>query len=134
MKSDVMIGTLAEKQFLVDALKRNLLVSIPAHDHNGYDVIIQGKTKLYKVQIKATRQAEKNTGSKHCYRVNIAKGTSNKKRYSKDEVDFFAVFLVDISQWYIIPLEVCTSVNIRIHPVNTSHQFNSYLEAWHLFR
>ena len=131
MKSDVMIGTLAEKQFLVDALKRNLLVSIPAHDHNGYDVIIQGKTKLYKVQIKATRQTEKNRTS---HKVIISKGTNNKKRYTKDEIDFFAIFLVDISQWYIIPIEACSSVTIRINPAIKDHKFNSYLEAWHLFR
>lgn len=130
MKNDTHLGILAEKQFIVDAMKRNLLVSVPSYDHNGYDAIVQGKKNLYKVQIKSTRQKEFN---KNGYKVCVFRGRENKTRYEKHEVDFFAVYLTELSLWYIVPFAMCKSSHIRIYPDKNNHRLNSFLEAWHLF-
>lgn len=131
MNCDMQLGKLAEMQFCVDAAKRGLNVSVPQHDYNGYDLIIEGKNKkLYKVQVKSTRTKT----TRGCYKICISKGTKNKKRYNKNEVDFFAIYIAETTSWFILPFNVCTSVNIRIYPDKPDHKFTSFLESWHQFK
>ncbi len=128
------LGKLAEMQFSVDASKRGLNISVPHCDFSVYDLIVEGKSKkIYKTQVKATRTKAKHIRSDF-YKVTVARGTSQKKRYLKNEVDFFAVYIYEINNWYIIPFDVCTSVNIRLYPHKPDHKFSPYLEAWHLIK
>lgn len=125
------LGMIAEYQYIVDASKRGNLVSKPTHDNRGYDFINHGKKRLYKIQVKSTRAKCKNL---NYYKVIIARGSSNKNPYKKEHVDFFAVYLFDLSRWYIIPFNAVTSKNIRIYPENPNHKFSKFLEAWHLIK
>lgn len=130
MRSDFSLGRLAEMQFCVDAAKRGLNVSIPQHDHNGYDLIVEGKSKkLYKIQVKSTRQLERSG-----YKVTISRGNNNKKRYDKKEVDFFAVYIVQTANWFIIPFAMCNSVTLRIYPSKPDHKYTSYIEGFWQFK
>lgn len=132
----MLVGMIAEKQFLVDAMMRSLLVSVPAHDHNGYDVIIESKTKkLYKVQIKCVKNSDTSKRSGYSFKVMISRGTKSKSKYHKNEVDFFAIYLLELKQWYLIPFAVvCGSTTLRLHPNKKDHRFSSFLEAWHLLK
>lgn len=131
MNCDMQMGKMAEMQFSIDAAKRGLNVSIPHHDFGGYDLIIEGKSKkLYKVQVKSTRTKT----SRGCYKVCISRGSKNKKRYAKNEVDFFAIYIAEINNWFILPFNACASTNIRLYPNKPDHKFTSYLEAWWLVK
>lgn len=121
------MGKMAEMQFSIDAAKRGLNVSVPHHDHSGYDLIVEGKSKkLYKIQVKSTRTKT----TRGCYKVCISRGSQSKKKYSKNEVDFFAIYITETSSWFILPFNVCTSVNIRLYPHKSDHKFTPLLEAW----
>ncbi len=135
MNSDYSLGKLSEMQFSIDAAKRGLNVSVPSHDHSGYDLIAEGKSKkLYKIQVKATRSESKQIDRQPCYKIQIARGSKNKRRYKENEVDFFAVYIYELNNWYIVPFNACTSISIRLYPSKPDHKFSSYLEAWHLLK
>jgi hypothetical protein len=137
MSSDMQIGKIAEYQFVVDASKRNLLPSIPVHDHRGYDLIVQGKTKLHKIQVKSTRTVSTrapNSKGENSYRIVVSKGSKNKQSYQRTDLDFFAIYLFDLNQWFIIPFRAVTSKNIRLYPSKNDHKYSQYREAWHLIK
>jgi hypothetical protein len=134
MNSDMQLGKLAEMKFSVNCIARGFTVSVPHSDFTGYDLIIESKSKkLYKVQVKATRTKERDNRT-NCYKVCVSRGTSNKKRYDKNEVDLFAVYIKETDNWFIIPFNACTSTNIRLYPHKPDHKFTSYLEAWWQFK
>jgi len=126
------LGKLAEMQFSIDASKRGLNVSVPNSDYSGYDLIVEGRSrKLYKIQVKATRTKSYQSDRHESYKVTIARGSKNKKRYEKNEVDFFAIYIYEINNWYIIPFDACSSVSVRLYPDKPDHKLSQYLESWH---
>ena len=59
------------------------------------------------------------------YRVNVGRSVGRSSRhtipYSKDEVDFFAIYLIPEDSWYIVPFEVVDQrvtlcIQARTHP------------------
>ena len=132
MKCDMQLGKLAEMQFCIDAAKRGFNVSIPQSDFTGYDLVIESKSKkLYKIQVKSTRQK---SADRNCYKVSVARGSQRKKTYKKNELDFFAVYIYEINQWYLIPFNVVKSINVRIYPNKPAHVYSQFQEAWHLVK
>lgn len=137
MNNDTHLGKIAEYQFVVDASKKNLLVSIPIHDHRGYDFVAQSISKLYKIQVKSTRTLVKDASRRSrtpFYRIMLSRGSSKKELYEKKHLDFFAIYIFDINQWFIIPHSAVTSKSIRLYPQKPNHKFSKYLEAWHLIK
>jgi hypothetical protein len=51
-------------------------------------------------------------------------------------VDFFAILVIPIDAWYIIPFEVLGRTNSSIHftPAAVRQKYGKYLEAWHLLK
>jgi hypothetical protein len=132
MKCDMQLGKLAEMQFCIDAAKRGFNVSIPQSDFTGYDLVIESNSKkLYKIQVKSTRQKSE---GRNCYKVSVARGSQSKKTYKKNELDFFAVYIYEINQWYLIPFNVVKSINVRIYPSKPTHVYSQFQEAWHLIK
>lgn len=129
------MAKLAEQQFIVECLKRNLLVSIPVHDHAGYDQLVQGASgKIYKVQIKSTKTTDSHNRSVGAYRFQLVKGSSQKDRYLKRDVDFFALYIVELNLWYIVPHKAQKSSLIRVYPNKDNNPFSKFKLAFHLFK
>lgn len=127
------LGIQSELKLIIECFKRGLNVSKPHTDFTGYDLIVEGKSKkLYKVQVKSTRQKTINTRSK-AYKFNLARGANQKKAYGKKEVDFFALYIFEVDKWYFIPNPEVTGINARVYPNKNDHKFSKYYEAWHLF-
>lgn len=130
-------GKIAELEFMVQATRRNLLASIPIYDHKGYDLIVEGKKKLYKIQVKATQTIEKDTSStkkRTGYKINVGHGKNKSTLYKKDTVDFFAFYILEIRQWFIIPHSAVTAKSIRLYPNKPNHKYSKYIEAWWLIK
>ena len=75
------------------------------------------------------------------YRVNVGRSVGRSSRhtipYSKDEVDFFAIYLIPEDSWYIVSFEVVDQrvtlcIHTRTHP--KVGLWLPYLEAWDLLR
>jgi hypothetical protein len=82
------------------------------------------------VQVKSTIYKRRGDG----YSLNVM--GPKRKKYVPGTVDFFAVLLIPIDDWYIIPFEVMGRKNLSLHftPKSKRQKYGKYQEAWELLR
>lgn len=123
-------GFLYEQEFTVKAMRYGLNVLVPTYE-TQYDRVIDNGENLLKVQVKASRFIKVKRRNHITYEVTMGKGSKVKKMYKPNEVDFFAVYIVQERVWYIFPYDVINSVKISLSP-NGDSKYNKYINAWHL--
>ena len=121
-------GEWAELCFMARAAERGFSVSRPHGDSNSYDVGLEQNGRFLRVQVKSTTFRRK--GSYTCNLIG-----PKRTRYAQGRLDFFAVYLVPIDLWYIIPFEVVErNLSVNLTPYLNGHKNSQYIEAWHLLR
>ena len=120
-------GEWAELCFMARAADRGLNVSRPHGDSASYDVGVEQNGRSLRIQVKSTTFCRKGsftaniTGPKH-------------ERYVRGKLDFFAVYLVPVDVWYIIPFDVVEgNLSLNLTP-RKGHKFAQYMEGWNLLR
>jgi len=78
-------------------MKRDYQVSMPLIDSSLYDCIVDTGERLIRVQIKSTA---KKPDSKRQSSVHIPL-QNNKRNYTKDKIDYFAVWTDYFGGWFI---------------------------------
>jgi hypothetical protein len=128
-------GEWAELCFMARAAGQGLRVSKPYGDSASYDVGVEcvapkREGRILRVQVKST--VYKRRGE--CYSLNVM--GAHRERYPSGVVDFFAIYLIPIDTWYIIPYEVMGRTNCTLHftPGSKRQKYAAYREAWHLLR
>jgi hypothetical protein len=128
-------GEWAELCFMARAAGMGLLVSKPYGDSSSYDVGVEWvapgrEGRILRVQVKST--VYKRRGE--CYSLNVM--GAHRQGYPSGVVDFFAVYLIPIDTWYIIPYAVMGETNCTLHftPDSKRHKYARYREAWGLLR
>ena len=123
-------GEWAELYFMMLALEHDLKVSKPWGDTGRYDVGVEGWGRIQRVQVKSTIYKRRGDG----YSLNVM--GPNRKKYVPGTVDFFAILLIPIDDWYIIPFEVMGRKNSSLHftPKSKRQKYGEYQEAWELLR
>lgn len=124
------IGKIAEHEFELMCLKREIPIYSPIVDVYGVDFIIQARSKLYKIQVKSTLTKDP---SKNSYKINVNHGFDSRK-YKDGTFDFLVVFLFDLSLWYIIPDAELKVRTIRINPLSDKGKYSQYKERWDLLK
>jgi hypothetical protein len=120
-------GEWAELCFMARASDRGLNVFRPHGDSASYDVAVEQNGRFLRIQVKSTTFCR--MGS---YTSNIV-GPKH-ERYARGKVDFFAVYLVPIDVWYIIPFDVVEgNLSLNLTP-RKGHKFSQYMEGWNLLR
>jgi hypothetical protein len=110
------------------AAERGFSVSRPHGDSNSYDVGVEHNGRFLRVQVKSTTFRRK--GSYTCNLIG-----PKRARYAQGKLDVFAVYLVPIDLWYIIPFEVVEqNLSLNLTPYLNGHKNSQYMEAWHLLR
>jgi hypothetical protein len=103
------LGCLAEYKFSVKAIEEGFNVSMPLLDSSPYDCIIERDLKLYKIQIKNVSPERKfNRDSIHL----VLRRTTD--FYTKEEVDFFAIYIMVYEGFFIIPNYQQRSIRLSI--------------------
>ena len=97
-------------------------------DSASYDVGVEQNGRFLRIQVKSTRYQK--AGSFICNIVCASK----KERFNPDMLDFFAVYLVPIDLWYIIPFDMVKDVRTLTLIPRSGHKFSQYMEAWNLLR
>ena len=94
-----------------------------------YDFIVEIGRQFRRVQVKSTSYLRKNH-----YKCSLS--GAKRRAYTKEEVDFFAVFVIPANAWYIIPIEALgdEAHNISLSPHNSLSKYAEYQEAWYLLR
>jgi len=123
-------GEWAELYFLMIAAGLGMKVLRPFGQTGVYDVGVERSGRLQRVQVKSTiykrRQDE--------YSLNVM--GPQRKMYAPGTVDYFAVLLIPIDLWFIIPYEVIGAKNCTLHlrPRGGKQLYREYREAWELLR
>tara|TARA_R100000734_G_C3315060_1_gene106846 strand:- start:1017 stop:1391 length:375 start_codon:yes stop_codon:yes gene_type:complete len=93
-----LLGCYAEYLFVSECLKRGKLITMPVLDSSPYDCIVESRKKLYKVQVKATEKKP------YVGRRTINAPLNNSKsKYTKEVIDFFAVYSAYFEGFFIFP-------------------------------
>src|ERR1700691_2228702 len=128
-------GEWAELYFMMMAAGLGMKVSKPFGDSGRYDVgvethVHQNQARVQRVQVKSTIYKRRG----NCYSLNVM--GPQRKKYQPGTVDFFAVLLIPIDDWYIIPFEVMGRKNSTLHftPASKRQKYGHYREAWHLLQ
>jgi len=88
---------------------------------------VESNGRFLRVQVKST-----SFWRNGAYACNIVgpKG----ERYARGRLDFFAVYLVPVDVWYIVPFDVVErNCSLNLTP-RKGHKFSQYMEAWNLLR
>ncbi len=109
------------------AADRGFTVSKPHGDSASYDVGVESNGRFLRVQIKSTTFQRK--GSFTCNIIG-----PKRERYASGKLDFFAVLLVPLDVWYLIPFEVAEDNHSLNLTPRKGHKFSQYMEAWDLLR
>src|SRR5271168_2699122 len=112
-------GEWAELYFMMMAAGLGMKVSKPFGDSGRYDVGVEShihhnhayenQGRVLRVQVKST--IYKRRGD--CYSLNVM--GPQRKKYQPGTVDFFAILLIPIDDWYIIPFDLIGRKNSSIH-------------------
>jgi hypothetical protein len=102
-------GEWAEMYFLMQAAGRGMKVVRPYGQTGVYDVGVDAQGRLQRVQVKSTIYRRRNEE----YSLNIM--GPGRKMYAPGTVDFFAILLIPVDSWYIIPYELIGLTNLSLH-------------------
>jgi len=128
-------GNLAELAFLHKASTLGFGVAKPYGDDEHYDFILDSGERLWRVQVRSTSHKRPSPHSgyvvstcRHNHRYEIT-------TYQPGEIDIFAVYIVPLDIWYIIPInQLASAHNLGLHPSGCrgGGSFEAFREAWHL--
>ena len=95
---------------------------------------LQGK--LNRIQIKATGVLNKgrSKGASEYYRLVCSHGSTGKKLYTKNECDYFALYVMPLDQFFIVPVTDIKTKTFKIYPNNFQHKHYKYLERFDLLK
>jgi hypothetical protein len=125
-------GEMAELVFVLRAISLGYPVSKPFGDSEPYDLIIENRGRLLRIQVKSVF-----CSSRWGYGIAVGHRHRCRTEYSSDEIDFIAAYVVPCDVWYIIPVDqVAGHVHVRLYPHGTRNKtggaFEPYREAWDL--
>jgi hypothetical protein len=128
-------GEWAELYFMMQAAGQGMKVSRPFGQAGRYDVGVENpregnQARVLRVQVKSTIYKRRG----ECYSLNVM--GPQRKKYEPGTVDFFAILLIPVDEWYILPFEVMGRTNSSIHfsPEGVRQKYGRYREAWHLLK
>lgn len=120
MRNSKEIGNLTELQCITGLYELGCDVSIPFGNSQKYDLIMDYKGVLYKVQVKHANEHWENDLLTHFefktrWQGHNASGYTQTS-YTKEDIDFFATYCQ--GKIYLIPVEQCSGAtkNIRFVP------------------
>ena len=125
-------GDWAELTFMARAAREGLLVSRPFGECR-YDVGVEYNGNHKRVQVKSSLHRRRNRS--YCLHVR----TTQRQPYHPSDIDFLAAYLIQVDQWYILPVEQLWTPNgpisaLHITPEGKQQKWKDYKEAWHLLR
>jgi hypothetical protein len=121
-------GEWAEMRFLARVAERGMTVTRPWGDSSHYDLIVECEGCWLRVQVKSSLRRRSNS-----YYFTL-RGAIH--RYTTEDFDFIAAYLVPADLWYIIPAEVAliNGTQMCITPGSARSRYALYREAWHLLK
>jgi hypothetical protein len=122
-------GEWAELCFMARAKGMGMGVLTPYGESGTYDVAVENGGPISRVQVKSTIYCRR--GGE--YSLNVM--GPGRERYRPGTVDFFAVWVIPIGEWYIIPYAAMGKrKTLHFTPGSRRSKWIRYREAWDLLR
>lgn len=120
------LGDIAELKFMVLMRELGYTVCKPMSHHSRYDFIIDMDGDMKRVQVKSTNYLSKSI--KDWAYICHSYTQRNKRRYMSCEIDFMSIYVPDHDAWYMIPIGVIKSENIKLYPhrIDSKGQYERY--------
>ena len=135
MENTKKLGNLTELQCMTYLYGLGYSISIPFGNADKYDLILDIKSKLYKIQIKHSSEHKNDFGEVEYIKFKCTWQSHNtngyaKVQYQENEIDFFATFWN--GKCYLVPVDECSNEKIlRIKPPkNNQRKGISFLEDY----
>jgi len=128
-RSPKALGELGELAFSYKAASLGFGVSKPLGDNEPFDFILNTGHRLWRVQVKSTFHMRRT----YFFRTTRADIGRKCRRYSADDVDVLAAWVMPLDVWYIIPVQAFaarTGVAVYPHREKETGQFEPFREAW----
>ena len=122
------IGEIGEMEFILQAKKKGFSILLPYGENIPYDLAVTKNNKIHRIQVKTCNSLSSENNN---YRVSTSNGSSSKKKYLSGEIDFFAIYLMKLNIFYIIPIDEVKVKTIRFY-IDREHKFTKYAEKWDL--
>lgn len=131
-------GDIAEQAVIMEALKRGWAVLKPLGDRLPYDLVLDVRDNLIRVQVKSAWFDNKSGN----FIVDNRRTKTNRRRmlrelYKVSDFDFAVVYLDDLNIFYIFPIEIFIKYGSVIHFVEEEKRQRKprsviYRDAWDL--
>jgi len=132
------VGGISVQAVVLEALDHDWGVSLPLCDNLPYDLIIDNRLKLLKIQVKTAWYDDK----KDLYLASVRSSCTNRKVYKHktydiQDFDFAVIYVKKLSVFYVMPVEVFLSYKSCVCIVEGEKRqrlpaSSEYREAWHL--
>ena len=93
------LGEYSESLFTTRCIEMGYIVSKPFSHYTRYDLVIDVNNSLHRVQVKSTE-----------YLRNKDNQCNVKIDYTKDEIDWFAIYFKIFKSWYVLPIEAVDGI------------------------
>ena len=101
----------------------------PYGESGRYDVAVENGGPILRVQVKSTIYCRRGNE----YSLNVH--GPGRKRYKEGTVDFFAVFVIPVAEWYIIPYAAMgKKTTLHFTAGSKRARWARYREAWDLLK
>lgn len=137
-------GISYEALFMYECMKRGLDPHPAIGDFLPHDVAVLNQAgRFFRVQVKGTGTEEKykkTKGTTDRYTVSINRPNRSKASLDCAKVDVWAIYVVPVDQWYLIPclelVEVAnTTLRLYPHTKGGSKAFTEkYRDKWEIFK
>ena len=122
-------GEWAELCFMARAKGMGMGVLKPYGESGRYDVAVEDGGPILRVQVKSTIYCRRGNE----YSLNVH--GPGRKQYEKGTVDFFAVWVIPVGEWYIIPYAAMGKrQTLHFTAGSKRAKWAQYREAWDLLR
>ena len=126
-------GALAEYRFISTAISLDLRVITPAVEGYPYDVVIDNGESFYRIQIKyATKDKRRDNSFSVMTQRRIKSTYPTYRKYTAEEVDYFAVYIWYIDTFFIIPYEAVEGNSISLNLSDNNNKYTAYKNNWQL--
>ena len=126
-------GALAEYRFISTAISLDLRVITPAVEGYPYDVVIDNGESFYRIQIKyATKDKRRDNSFSVMTQRRIKSTYPTYRKYTAEEVDYFAVYIWYIDTFFIIPYEAVEGNSISLNLSGNNNKYTAYKNNWQL--
>jgi hypothetical protein len=131
MPSNYRHGLSAEYLFISRVLLLGLTVLVPCSPMSVFDVAIEANGKVKKIQIKSTKVT--NIDGKYTFVIkrNTPTAKMSYGRYSMDDVDIVAFYIVPLDIWYLIPNNE-EMVSCMKFDLEGNGKYGKYKDNWEL--